>query len=321
MIASGLTTSDTGSVGCDECGRYTHSVIGLISPLPETNENSANGLSAVDARSAINAVRADFGGAGLGGVSAAAAADGDTDDDDDDDPCCIACLGYRRLRLIFSTGIAMRGSGGPGAGGGGAGRATGVNFTLVYSRGGSSSFAGSAAEAASPSSISSFSFRDGASLACGSENDDCCSEASGDDRGEGSMVDSIDGCNDVIVAFSLPPAWNENVVLDVVRVCDRMTVSLCNDGMAAVSSANRGREEEACAFDASVTHNVGADCLRRGVGGKGLSCLFVALELLCEYRLLYKLFTIATLLLSVIVANIVAVVIVIVLSFAGRLLR
>lgn len=91
------------------------------------------------------------------------------------------------------------------------------------------------------------------------------------------MVDSIDGCNDVIVAFSLPPAWNENVVLDVVRVCDRMTVSLCNDGMAAVSSANRGREEEACAFDASVTHNVGADCLRRGVGGKGLSCLFVAL--------------------------------------------
>lgn len=275
MIASGLTTSDTGSVGCDECGRYTHSVIGLISPLPETNENSANGLSAVDARSAINAVRADFGGAGLGGVSAAAAADGDTNDDDD--PCCIACLGYRRLRLIFSTGIAMRGSGGPGAGGGGAGRATGVNFTLVYSRGGSSSFAGSAAEAASPSSISSFSFRDGASLACGSENDDCCSEASGDDRGEGSMVDSIDGCKDVIVAFSLPPAWNENVVLDVVRVCDRMTVSLCNDGMAAVSSANRGREEEACAFDASVTHNVGADCLRRGVGGKGLSCLFVAL--------------------------------------------
>lgn len=27
------------------------------------------------------------------------------------------------------------------------------------------------------------------------------------------------------------------------------------------------------AFDASVMHNVGADCLRNGVGGKGLSVL------------------------------------------------
>ncbi|KAI9479527.1 hypothetical protein BDB00DRAFT_858701 [Zychaea mexicana] len=116
-------------------------------------------------------------------------------------------------------------------------------------------------------------------VSTGRGNDAWSPSTSRDDRGEGSIGDSIEGCSDVIVAFSLPfVPWNENVVLDVVRVCDLITVSLWRDvavvevtdaaavAAAPVSSANLGRSD----LDASVTHNVGADCFRIGVGGNGL---------------------------------------------------
>ena len=162
-------------------------MIGFTSPRPETNENSLNGLSAADARSAIMAVRLDFGcclggGAGCWGGGAA------------------ACRGYRRRRCaVGKLGASFKAAGKLVVGEGTVGVGSVLvlySGILVYTRGEYSSSFGCWGGIGIWIVLGFCSEE----VSTGVGND----AWSSDDRGEGSMGDSMDGWSDVACSLPVP---------------------------------------------------------------------------------------------------------------------